>query len=318
MLFYGQAPDLHRSPAFAGIAGLALAAALAIATPAIGQEPHGEHGHAHTEPSARHLGDRHSHGGFPEFVDVFFTHHAYLERKLHPRFGATYANLENEFEGSGELAWRFNRWIGGELEVPVVGVSPEMGEGHGGIGDIEVAPMVALWQSPVRLTIVSARSGFVLPTGDEDEGLGAEGWTWEPGLLLWQGYGAEKRGAIQAELTYERLYADAGPDEEELVYNLAWSHWLPSNWIPIAELNGVTRLSDEPAEDHEEEEPAGGLTLAHGDVAGGEEETVVSGTLGFRYAFANGQQWGAGIQLPLSDTEGYDWRLVIGGIIHLD
>jgi hypothetical protein len=27
---------------------------------------------------------------------------------------------------------------------------------------------------------------------------------------------------------------------------------------------------------------------------------------GFRYAFANGQRWGAGIQPPLSDTEGYD------------
>jgi hypothetical protein len=299
------------------IAPVALAAALAIATPAFGQEHHGEHGHAQPEPSARNLGVGHSHGGFPEFVDVFFTHHAYLERKLHPRFGATYADLENEFEGSGELAWRFNGWLGGELEIPVVRLEPETGAGAGGIGDIEVAPMVALWQSPERLTILSARSGFGLPTGDEDEGLGAEGWSWEPGLLLWKGYGAEKRGALQAELTYERLYADEGPDEEELVYNLAWSHWLPSNWIPIAEVNGVTRLSDRPAEEHEEE-PAGGLALAHGDAAEAEEETVVSGTFGFRYAFANGQQWGAGIQLPLSDTEGYDWRLVIGGIIHLE
>lgn len=309
----------HRSPRIGTIALAALAAAaLALASPALGQEEHGEHAHPHGEPGARHLGDGHSHGGFPEFVDVFFTHHAYLERKLHPRVGATYAALENEFEGSGELAWRFNRWLGAEVQVPVVGIDPEAGGGNTGLGDIEVAPMVALWQSPERLTIVSARSGFALPTGDEGEGLGAEGWTWEPGLLLWKGYGAAKRGALQAELTYERLYADAGPDEEELVYNLAWSHWLPSNWIPVAELNGVTRLSDPPADHHGEEEPAGGLTLAHGDAVEAEEDTVVSGTLGFRYAFANGQQWGAGIQLPLTDTEGYDWRLVIGGIIHLE
>ncbi|MGH7562929.1 MAG: hypothetical protein ACREK5_00690 [Gemmatimonadota bacterium] len=307
----------HRSPSIRQVTAVAIAGGLAIATPAFGQEAHGEDGHAHAKTHARHLGDGHSHGGFPEFVDVFFTHHAYLERKLHPSLGATYADLENEFEGSGELAWQFNRWLGGELVVPVVRLEPETGKGTGGIGDIEIAPMVALWQSPERLTILTARSGFALPTGDEDVGLGAEGWTWEPGILLWKGYGAEQRGAVQAELTYERLYADSGPDEEDLVYNLAWSWWLPSNWIPVAELNGVTRLSDPSAQEHEEE-PAGGLALAHGDAAEVDEDTVASGTLGFRYAFANGQQWGAGVQLPLSDTQGYDWRLVIGGILHLD
>lgn len=306
----------HRSPSIAIIAP-AIAAGLALATPVFGQDHQGGQDHSHGEPHARHLSDGHSHGGFPEFVDVFFTHHAYLERKLHPRFGATYASLDHEFEGSGELAWRFNRWLGAEIEVPVVSIDREGGPGDTGFGDIEIAPTVALWQSPERLAIVSARSGFGLPTGNEDEGLGADGWAWEPGLLLWKGYGAEKRGAVQAELTYERLYADAGPDREMLVYNLAWSQWLPSNWIPIAELNGVTRLSDPPAEEHPEE-PAGGLVLAHGDGVEADEETVLSGTFGFRYAFANGQQWGAGVQLPLSDTEGYDWRLVIGGIIHLE
>lgn len=301
------------SPSLTRFAAFALAAGVAIAEPAFGQEHHGEHG---VEPQARHLGNGHSHAGFPEFVDVFFTHHAYLERKFHPRVGATYAELEDEFEGSGEFVWRFNRWLGAELEVPFVRLDRETEDSSTGIGDVEIAPIVALWQSPERLGILSVRSGFALPTGDEDEGLGAEGWTWEPGLLLWKGYGAEKRGAIQAELTYERLYAAAGPDEEELVYNLAWSHWLPSNWIPIAELNGVTRLSDPLAEEHEEE-AGGGLAVAHG-VAEAEDETVASGTLGFRYAFTNGQQWGAGIQLPLTDTEGYDWRLVIGGIIHIE
>jgi hypothetical protein len=317
MPFHGSSRHPRRSAITPDIAGLALAAGLAVATSTYGQEPHEEHGHAHAEPGARHLGDGHSHGGFPEFVDVYFTHHAYLERKIHPRFGATYATLENEFEGSGELVWQFNHWFGAELELPVVGIDPETGDGSTGIGDIEIAPMVALWQSPERLVILSARSGLGLPTGDEDEGLGADGWSWEPGILLWKGYGAEKRGALQAELTYERLFADSGPDEEELIYNLAWSHWLSSNWIPIVELNGVTRLSDAPVEEHEEE-PAGGRAVAHGDAADVEEDTVVSGTLGFRYAFANGQQWGLGVQLPLSDTEGYDWRLVIGGIIHLN
>lgn len=267
----------------------------------------------HDHGDERHLADGH-HGGFPEFVDVFFTHHAYLERKLHPRFDVTVENEVNEFEESAEVVWQFNRWLGGEIEVPLIQTDPEAGDGNSGLGDIEVAPIVAFYQNPGAMTVLSVRSGFVLPTGDEEDGLGVDGWIWEPGFLLWQGYGESRRGAIQAELTYERFYANKEEDEEELVYNVAWSHWLPSNWIPIAELNGVTRLS----ESHHEEggEPVA-IKLASGGVES-EEDTLVSATLGFRYAFANGQQWGAGVQFPISSTEAYDYRLVIGGIIHFN
>lgn len=293
---------------------LAVLAATLVARPATAQE-HAHDDLAHgPDPGARHLG--HSHDGFPEFVDVFFTHHAYLERKLHPRFGTTIADEANEYEESAELVWRFTRWLGAELELPVVQVDPDLGDGAGGIGDIEVGPLVAFVQDPARLLILSARSGFGLPTGDEEEDLGAPGWTWEPALLVWKGYGAEKRGAIQAEVGYERLYADEGADEEAMVYNLAWSHWLASNWIPIAELNVVDPLGDAHAEDDDHADEHGGLVLATG---GGveAEDTLASATFGFRYAFANGQQWGGAVQLPLHDTDAYDWRLVIGGIVHL-
>jgi hypothetical protein len=268
----------------------------------------------HDHGNDRHLaGDGH-HGGFPEFVDVFFTHHAYLERKLHLRFDTTVENEANEFEESAELAWQFNRWFGSEVEVPLIQTDPDDGDGSSGIGDIEVAPIVSFYQNPGSMTILSVRSGFVLPTGDEEEGLGVDGWIWEPGFLLWQAYGESRRGAIQAELTYERFYASEDEDEEELLYNIAWSHWLPSNWIPIAEINGVTRLGEEHEEDEEE---LAGLNLASGG-AESEDDTLISATLGFRYAFANGQQWGAGVQFPISDSEAYDYRLVIGGIIHFN
>lgn len=188
------------------LAGLAIG--LAGPVPLVGQE-HDEHAHDPDEAHARNLG--HAHGGFPQFVDVFFTHHAYLERKLHPRVAATLADAENEYEESGELAWQFTRWLGGELEVPIVQTDPKVGDGAAGLGDIEVAPLVALWQSAERLAIVSVRSGFVLPTGDEDEGLGADGWTWEPGFLAWKGYGADRRGALQEEVTYERSMPTRAP-----------------------------------------------------------------------------------------------------------
>jgi hypothetical protein len=287
---------------------------------------------AHEHDAAEHA---HSHGGFPEFVDIFFTHHAYLERKLHPRFDALTAEHASQFSESVELAWRFNHWLGGEVEAQARQVRPDDDavDGVSGIGDLEIAPMVALLQDPGRLLIVTARSGFVLPTGDADRGLGVDGWAWEPGLLVWKGFGAERRGALQAELGYERAFLRAGEDEQDLVYNLGMSWWLPSNFLPIVEINGRQRLGDAVAapHDHEEEhdpEEAGhaalvprpdrGLGLAHGGELIESDDRLLSGTVGFRYAFANGQQWGGGVQFPLSgDTDSYEWRLVVGGIIHL-
>lgn len=293
-----------------------------------------DHSHGHNESNLR----MHGHGGFPGWVDVFFTHHAYLEKKIRPRFDTIIADETTVNALSAELVWEFTNWFGAEVNVPFVWTSPQLGEGETGFGDIEVAPMFAFVRDPEKLLIMTARSGFGLPTGSEEKGLGGEGWTWEPGFLVWKGYGADRRGALQGEFTYERLYAtEVGFDEEELVYNLAWSHWLSSNWIPIAEFNGVTRLGevahsedDEHADGEEEGEHheegaellapfrAGrGLVLASG--GGGiesEERTQASATFGFRYAFANAQQWGAGVQLPLNGRDAFNVRLVFGGIIH--
>ncbi len=273
------------------------AALIAVGHPALAQEH--EHGEHENEP--RHLEHAHHHGGFPEFVDVYFTHHAYLERKVHPRFDATLAAGENEYEESLEVVWQFNRWLGAEVEGAFIQTDPDEGDGESGFGDVEVAPMVALVTDVERLLIVTARSGFVLPTGDEDKGLGIDGWGWEPALLVWKGFGPERRSALQGELTYDREFLNDAPDEASVVYNAAYTYWTSSNFIPVLEINGSTRVSDE--------EP---------EAEGGGDDTIVSATLGFRYAFANGQQWGGGVQFPLTGTDAYDARLVVGGIIHLE
>lgn len=273
----------------------------------------GARGHDHDRD------DDHDHGGFPEFVDVFFTHHAYLERKLHPRLATTVATEANAFETSAELVWEFLPWLGAEVGVPLVWIDPEEGSGASGVGDVEAGPIVAFVRDPDALLIVAVRSAVVLPTGDEDEGLGIGGWGWEPGLVAWKGFGPEGRGALQAEAAYERVFADEADDEEELAWNLALSYRLPSRWIPIVELNGATPLGEDAEEHHEEPTEAriAGLVPAHGDVEAGGEGTLVAVTIGFRYAFENGQQWGAGVQLPLNDDP-YDARVVVGGIAHLD
>lgn len=297
-------------------AAISLAAAAGAAR---AQEHHDHDPDAPHDAALRHLAHSEMHGGFPAFVDIFFTHHAYLERKLHPRLDATLADETREYAGSAELVWRFGQRLGIEIAGGMVHTEPEIGEGASGFADVEVAPMLALLQDPERLLIVSVRSGFVLPTGDEEEGLGIDGWGWEPAVLVWKGFGPQKRAALQAELGYERVFADEGPDEEALVASLGLSYWLPSNWIPVLELTGTTPLGDEPSEHHEEEalDAGRGLQPAHGETIES-EDTLVSATLGFRYAFANGQQWGAGIQFPVSDSEAYDARLVVGGIIHVE
>lgn len=281
-----------------------------------------EHDHDHE------AAEEHSHGGFPEFVDVFFTHHAYLERKIHSRFEATVAEAANGYAESLEFVWQFNRWLGAEIAPVLLQTDPEIGDGASGFGDLEVSPMIALYQDPARLFILTVRSGFVLPTGDEDEGLGLDGWGWEPGIAMWKGLGTDRRGALQAEVGYERAFLNEGDDEEEFVYNLGFSWWTDSNFIPVIELNGVEPLGH--LADHEHEHAEGeehallvprtdrDLRLAHAGDLVDAEDGLLSGTLGFRYAFANEQQWGAAIQFPLAgDTDTYDWRIVVGGIIHL-
>lgn len=308
--------------------GVALAVALASPSTGIAQQDHDHDDPDDARPETRLPGHGHAHGDFPEYVDVFFTHHAYLERKLHPSVQATRAEGADTWAAVGELAWRFTDRLGGEIEVPVVGIDPELGDGASGIGDVEVAPMLALVQDPDRLLIVTARSGFVLPTGDQDEGLGIDGWGWEPGLLLWKGFGADRRGGLQAEVGYDRTFADEGVDEEQVVYNVAFSWWLPSNFVPIVEINGATSLAEHVEDDdhHDGDEEHGHAALdpergplapAHGGIEAG-EDTVIAGTVGFRYGFANGQQWGAGLQVPFTGEDPFDLRLVVGGIIHLD
>lgn len=294
--------------------GLFLAALVAATPRVVGAQEH-EGEHREEEPAGRHLEYVAHHGGFPTFVDLFSTHHAYLERKVNLQVEATAADDENEFEEFGELTWQFNRWFGAEIEVPFAQIDPDEGEGAGGLGDIEIGPQIALLQSVDDLLIIGARSGFVIPTGDEDDGIGADGWTWEPGFLVWKGFGPHSRGAVQAELTYERFFPDDDglDDEEQVVYNVGLSYWTPSNFIPIVELTGSTRISDE---EEDEAEGGGGLVPASGG-SEGEDDTLASLLLGFRYGFAGGQQWGAGVQFPLTGTESFDVRLVVGGVIHL-
>jgi len=266
----------------------------------------------------------HAHRAFPEFVDVFFTQHAYLERKVHPRFDAIVAEAGKQYSESVELVWQFNRWFGAEIAAAAIQTDPEVGDGVAGFGDMEVAPMITFVQDPERLLIVTARSGFVLPTGDESEGLGVDGWSWRPRFLLWKGFGAERRGALQVEFGYDLSFMEEGDDEKALAFNVGYSHWTHSNWIPVMEITavqGVGGHDDEGAVPVDKALMRRGdrrLGLSHGEALIESDDRRLSSAVGFRYAFENGQQWGGGVQFPLfGDTESYDWRLVFGGIFHL-
>ena len=53
------------------------------------------------------------------------------------------------------------------------------------------------------------------------------------------------------------------------------------------------------------------------ETLGESDRRLYAGTLGFRYALTEGQQWGAGFRLPFFGVAGVEWGLIAGGTIRL-
>jgi hypothetical protein len=95
------------------------------------------------------------------------------------------------------------------------------------------------------------------------------------------------------------------------------------------EVTAIERLGPEDSEGATPVDPSGivgvfpGLRTSNGvfrDTEGifESDERLLAGTLGFRYALTDGQQWGAGFRFPFfGDTESFEWGLIVGGTIRL-
>ena len=265
---------------------------------------------------------------FPGYVSLFFTDPAFLERRIRPRFEVTDTQVGEQYRESILVAWSIARRLGVEVEGSFVQLDPEFGGGSSAFGGMEVAPMVSIFHDTERYLIVTARAGFSAPIGDQDDWLATHGWEWKPRLLFWKGSGTEGRNALQIEFGYDQVFDGTREQEPVLVFGAGYSHWTRSGWIPILEVTAFERWG---VPDHEGATPVGtedgsawftlrptGTPIVDTDALEESDERVLAGTIGFRYALADGQQWGAGFRFPFfGDTRSFRWGLVVGGVISL-
>jgi hypothetical protein len=90
-------------------------------------------------------------------------------------------NGERELELAAELSIGVTDRMQIVAEVPFVLVDPDDGSQRNGVGDITVGFQYNLVQGPDFS--FGVRSGFVIPSGDEDRDLGGGQFVWEPNLL---------------------------------------------------------------------------------------------------------------------------------------
>lgn len=264
----------------------------------------------------------------PRYVDLFVTDPAFLRSNVRPRFEAIGDATGDQYRESVLLGWTIGRRFGIEAEASLVQFDPEFGDGAFAFGGIEMTPKVSILRDDERHLAVAAASGFAAPIGDQDEWLATHGWKWKPRLLFWKGWESEGRAGLQFELGYDVTFDDPPEEDPVLVFQAGYSHWTRSNWIPILEITALQRLGNEETEGATPLGPTGirdpfsGLRSASSifrDTATLTESDrrLFAGTLGFRYALSDGQQWGAGFRFPFFGVTAFEWALIIGGTIRL-
>jgi hypothetical protein len=91
------------------------------------------------------------------------------------------AKDEREFELAAELSIGVTDRLQLVAEVPFEFVDPDDGSQHNGLGDITMGFQYNLVQGPDFS--FGVRSAFVIPSGDEEKGLGGGQFVWEANLL---------------------------------------------------------------------------------------------------------------------------------------
>lgn len=262
----------------------------------------------------------------PRHVDLFVTDPAFLRRTIRPSFEVIGDASGDQYRESILLAWTIGPRFGIEAEVSLVQFDAEFGGGASAFGGIELKPKASIFRDAARHVDVAAGSGFAIPAGDQDEWLATHGWIWKPRLLFWKGWGPAGRNALQFELGYDVTYDDPTGEDPVMVFSGGYSHWTDSGWIPVLEITALQRLGHE--------ETIGATPLDRAAIRGASalrsnsvlrdtetlresDRRLLAGTLGFRYAFSDGQQWGAGFRFPFFGVSAFEWGLIVGGTVRL-
>jgi mono/diheme cytochrome c family protein len=178
---------------------------------------------------------------------------ALLTEKAYPEDEAV-TTLTVAAEGPGEVVnevvyeKRFGARSQIELKMPfgaVETVAPGAdGRWHAGLGDIAVGVKHALWHSLSSGSIVSLGGEVVLPTGDDDVGLGTGTFVFEPFLSFGQILAGD--GFLQVQALAELSADEARAEHEAQLRAVVGRTWTQGrfgrSWSPMLEAVGTHAL----------------------------------------------------------------------------
>lgn len=164
------------------------------------------------------------------FTELFVGEKIYLQEKgewyliVTPSFAK--APDEKEFELEAEVIYGLTDQLQLSAEVPYVVVNPDSGSQHQGIGDVDLAANYNFIQT--SQFALGVRAEFIIPTGDENRGLGGGQFAVVPALLAGFRFG-------DAEL-YASIGEFIGEDDDAFTYTIAGAY-------PWRQLVGVLELT---------------------------------------------------------------------------
>jgi hypothetical protein len=205
-----------------------LVAALLLlpAAPAPAQEPPTDR-HSHSSESVAH-----SHRGpGPHFIDAFHTENAYLERKVQPDVSYLSGDHADLVTATLEIEWALFRRLALIVHAPMHSRSSAIRR-ETGVGDLSLGVKVPVVLRPSSL-IIAAGADLVVPTGDEDRGLGAGHAAAEPFVLAWLPFGPDRRWLIQTAGHLDMPLAGDEPVGAEVAAALSWTS--PFGITPLLE-----------------------------------------------------------------------------------
>jgi hypothetical protein len=207
------------------------------------------------------------HLGREERAEPIFTQEAFFEKQLEFEVGIENQDKENSLEIGVGGTWVFGKRFEFGLDIPFVYRIPDDEDSVIDLSDLGVsAAFLICCTSPDNQFFLSVLGNFLLPTGDQDKGIGGTG-LW--GLSLNSGYffsvGSDfAEFGIQLQFAYEQQLRLTDEEKQmanllgidrtlqkDLIWNLAFTQqYLDGRLTPVFELLGTSIVD---ALDKEEE-----------------------------------------------------------------
>lgn len=176
---------------------------------------------------------------------ALFTEKAFPEDEL---VWKTFIDAEGPSEGSTRVTFEKRFGPRGQLEVRApIAWTDAGGDLEAGLGDVAIGWKQTLYADHVRGSILSVGGEVVLPTGDEDRGLGKGTTVLEPFVLFGQILPGEAflQGHVFAEFPLEDGFDDELGWRAAVGRTFAADQGFGRSWTPMIEVLGARDLVDD-------------------------------------------------------------------------